>query len=266
MVEKEESFVERDNLDDFLPEEDKNSKDYLKDMESDMVNLLKLFSNDNESLSNKHICNEFEEYFKKYDRYLYSAISSYFIGMKSPQFRDTCLNRIVSFYNSDDVQCSSNEFKRKILKLYDHVNLVNCQNNSFYTSRKRIQKISQEEAEKAKEEVNSSVQNINTQLISIVSIFVAISFVMFGGMSLLNNLFDYEGLTTIPIAEMICAGALIGIIMIIAVYLFVILIFKLTGMTCEDKFPYKCIIIASCLFLTVICIASLYIIKLGNLN
>lgn len=260
------NFIERDNLDELLSNEEKNNKDKLKEMTDDMTNLLKCFSTEKKDISDAEISNHLFEYFNKYDRYLYSVITPYLIEMGSTQSRDNFLNRIISFYGSNEVKNFPEELRKKVLKLYDHVNLVICQNSAFYTSRKRIQNISQEAAEKAKEEINGSVQNINSQLISIVSIFVAISFVMFGGMSLLNNLFDYEGLETVPIMEMICAGSLIGIIMIMTFYLFVILIFKLTGKICEDKAPYKCIVIASCLFLTIICIASLCIIKLGNFN
>lgn len=58
---------------------------------------------------------------------------------------------------------------------------------------------------------------------------MAISFVMFGGMSLLNNLFDYSEMKSIPLLEMICGGSLIGIIMITVIYAFIVFVLRLTG-------------------------------------
>lgn len=75
----------------------------------------------------------------------------------------------------------------------------------------------------------NKVKSVENNLFSIVSIFVAISFVMFGGMSLLNNLFDYSNMTSIPLLEMVCGGSLIGLIIVNAVYIFIIFLLKITG-------------------------------------
>lgn len=58
---------------------------------------------------------------------------------------------------------------------------------------------------------------------------MAISFVMFGGMTLLNNLFDYSGMKFIPVIEMLCLGALVGLIIVDSIYAFIIMIFYLTN-------------------------------------
>ena len=52
---------------------------------------------------------------------------------------------------------------------------------------------------------------------------------MFGGMSLLNNLFDYSEMKSIPLLEMICGGSLIGIVMITVIYAFIVFVLRLTG-------------------------------------
>lgn len=85
------------------------------------------------------------------------------------------------------------------------------------------------ELSETKEEIESTKTGIYTQLISIVSIFVAISFVMFGGMSLLNNLFDYSRLERIPLIEMLCGGSLIGLIIVAVMYGFILTVIKLTN-------------------------------------
>ena len=64
---------------------------------------------------------------------------------------------------------------------------------------------------------------------SIVSIFDGIAFVMFVGMSLLNSLFDFSGMQSVPVNELLCLGSLIGIVIIAAIYAFMIFILRLTG-------------------------------------
>lgn len=67
-----------------------------------------------------------------------------------------------------------------------------------------------------------------TQLISVVAIFVGIAFVMFGGMSLLNDLFDFSNMKVVPLTEIICLGSLFGLIIIYVIYAFIIFVYKIT--------------------------------------
>jgi uncharacterized membrane protein YkvI len=61
-----------------------------------------------------------------------------------------------------------------------------------------------------------------SQMIAIVAIFVGISFVMFGGMSLINDLFTHVDGQPVPLVELICLGCLIGIVMIVVMYCFIL--------------------------------------------
>ena len=67
-----------------------------------------------------------------------------------------------------------------------------------------------------------------SQMIAIVAIFVSISFVMFGGMSLINDLFTHIDGQPVPLVELICLGCLIGIVMIVVMYCFVMFILSIT--------------------------------------
>lgn len=192
------AFLNEDDLDSFLNKEQVNND--LVIIENDMRSLLDCFSTSN-TLNNSKIANEFILYFKKYKRFLYSTITPYLTSINNPQDRENFLQNILHFYQSKEANLLPEEIKDKVLKLYDHVNLVIQQNTAFNTPKQRIRKISQDAMEDVKKEINEEVHSINTQLISIVSIFVAISFVMFGGMSLLNNLFDYSELNHIPMLK-----------------------------------------------------------------
>lgn len=66
-----------------------------------------------------------------------------------------------------------------------------------------------------------------SEIISMISIFIGIAFVMFGGMTLLNNLFDFTGIDRVPLTELLCIGSLMGIIVIAIIYSFVVFVLKL---------------------------------------
>ena len=183
--------------------------------------------------------------------------------------------------HSKEITTLSEEMQVKFLKLYlIMLNLVISQNAIFNTPREHISKIVNEEtrtisqqinkvSKKARKDIESSRKELYTQLISIVSIFVAISFVMFGGMSLLNNLFDYSEMTSIPLLEMICGGSLIGIIIIIAIYVFVILMLMVTGrIREEDQQPYESVVKWACMPLGVLCVLTLglWFLNIRNIN
>ena len=92
-----------------------------------------------------------------------------------------------------------------------------------------------DEVKNAKTELECATDNakniknkITSDVIAMISIFVGIAFVMFGGMTLLNNLFDFSGMETIPLMELVCLGSLMGIIMIVIIYAFIIFVLKLT--------------------------------------
>lgn len=54
------------------------------------------------------------------------------------------------FYQSEEAHSLPEEIKDKVLKLYDHVNLVIQQNAAFDTPKQRIRKISQDSMEDVK--------------------------------------------------------------------------------------------------------------------
>ena len=85
------------------------------------------------------------------------------------------------------------------------------------------------------EEVKNTKYKIVSDIIGLISIFVAISFVLFGGMTLLNNLFDFSNMRYVPVTEMLCLGSLIGIILIAIIYAFMVFILKLLDKPYKDK-------------------------------
>ena len=79
-----------------------------------------------------------------------------------------------------------------------------------------------------KKDIETQKDSLLSQMIAIVAIFVGISFVMFGGMSLINDLFTHIDGQPVPLVELICLGCLIGIVMIIVMYCFIMFILSVT--------------------------------------
>lgn len=203
------------------------------------IKLLEKYLNDNIRLLYSEITVFINELYEQDDRKLQILISN--------------LDKLYEYQTenklSDDPELDD-KLKKTIIKLWDHVNLANVQIDKLKMSdeefNKRIapttSKIKEAkttieqtkddvfvELSETKEEIESTKTGIYTQLISIVSIFVAISFVMFGGMSLLKNLFDYSRLERIPLIEMLCGGSLIGLIIVAVMYGFILTVIKLTN-------------------------------------
>ena len=204
------------------------------------------------------IYNEFEtkleNYLSKYKRLLYSEISVFIYSIldqnesKSSNFLENIDNSLSSALAKDSVV--ENNTTKIILKLWDHVNLAYKQ----YSELKLNDKSFQERINPVIEDINETKKNIFTQLISIVSIFVAIAFVMFGGMSLINGLFDFSNMDSIPIVELAFLGSLIGIVMVSVMYAFIIFAIRLSIREFRGKSPFRKTYILSITALMCICI------------
>lgn len=232
----------------------------LEIMKGEMRKILIELSKDKDDFHIIDIQTLIKQYRDKYGRLLYSEITSYSYELsesdseKYARFLSN-IERLLESYVNKDQKCE-NEDTKLVIKIWDHVNLANSQftklklSDEFISEQFAIKikpildesETTKEELEKTKKDLDSSKKELYSQLISIVSIFVAISFVMFGGMSLMNNLFDYSALKRIPLLEMLCAGSLIGIVMIFAIYAFIVFILRITGKldyTLEEKEEIK---------------------------
>ena len=214
-------------------------------------NLLEKLMENSKSFNPETFVDELNEYIDSDKRLLYSEITLKVNELyeKDDEKLTTLMSNLDKLYEyqfdkdlNEDAE-KNEKLKKIIIKLWDHVNLANVQIVKLKMSDKEFQKRidptikkidkSTCQFEKSKKdliaEINNTKKDIYAQLISIVSIFVAISFVMFGGMSLLNNLFDYSRLERIPLIEMLCGGSLIGLIIVAVMYGFILTVIKLTN-------------------------------------
>lgn len=149
------------------------------------------------------------------------------------------------------VQGSKNEEKyyydteKAILKIWDHVNLAQQQYRTLKQSEdeykdKFNRSISpiKDELELKVKEVTKKIDDIYSQLLTIVGIFTALAFLLFGGLTSLGNIFNN---TQLPILKLIIIGCIWGIGILNTIFVFLFCIEKITnldfGNSKKNKYP-----------------------------
>ncbi len=177
---------------------------------------------------------EFSDFASKYDKFLYSVISSSVINDLSDDevlqllsnislitekvLEDKSIKRNRKTKEEDfvleSVRLSTEKYKM-IYKLYDHCNLAIIQRTAYKESSASIRasvdesfndKYAKEYDEHIKPKIDSFEKDITTQLITLVSIFTALSFVIFGGISVLDNLL--QNVRALPVIKTLLIGDL----------------------------------------------------------
>jgi len=176
--------------------------------------------------------NELIEYEKQHSRFFYSYITQYIFDEANDNRIGQLLgnldkiigtvyaktaekhaetfpkNSISSKSCSDDkkVKVSHNQYLM-ISKLYDHCNLANRQRIAYKATKEDIElsikKARQSTIEESKGLIELKIKeyekSITSQLIGLISIFTALSFLLFGGISSFNSIFQMTN--TVPLVK-----------------------------------------------------------------
>ena len=188
--------------------------DYIRKMENAMDALCELLAGDSKTFDAKAFFDRLHEYIYQEDRLLYTNITNYIFALNSEEkfgIMQTNLDNVIRYIYSDRFE---NDYpwkashknqrnpyertKRTVLKLWDHMNLAKRQIATFNMKDEDYSKIVDE---KMKIAANELSKEVNGQLISLVGIFTALSFLVFGGISSLDNIF--AGSKDIPIIKLI---------------------------------------------------------------
>lgn len=201
-------------------------------------NICMELSSFNNEFSKVEVAKSIMEYVTKHERLMYSGISNYIFAQS-----DMVNSDIVS--NADTLldYAYSNQFKAEmqrcfsvddgeiekcrkiILKLNDHIHLVIQQLNNLKISDTEYSERFEKEM---KPVTNKLVQDMNAQLVTLVGMFTALAFIIFGGISEFNNIFsDISG---ISIFKLLMLGSVWGICLINLIYIFLFCIGKMTGL------------------------------------
>lgn len=88
-------------------------------------------------------------------------------------------------------------------------------------------------SQKMEVEGNKLSKEVNGQLISLVAIFTALSFIVFGGISSLDNIF--EGVKDIPVTKLMIVGTIWCFCIMNLVFVFMFFVAKLTGLNIKSS-------------------------------
>lgn len=230
----------------------------INDMEETMNQICTMLSNETKTFKASDFFEEVYKYINEKNRLLYTNVTNYIFTLNDEQFGtlQTNIDSVVSYMHGeqfktdfskrmkkeyDEVQCE--KIKMTILKLWDHVNLARRQYLLFSQKNSDYQKIVDEKMENAGTKIS---KEMNMQLISLISIFTALSFLLFGGLSSLDNILD--GAKDIPILKLLIIGNTWCFCIINMIFVFIFFVAKLTKLNIKStddvnansiqKYPY----------------------------
>ncbi len=180
-----------------------NSKK-LDEMSDAMRDICCLLNEKNKDFDCKEAFLKILNYVQTYDRLLYGDISSYCFSLKQEDMDNFSGNlvKMILFTDSDDFSTIVDEIKAKsspenvelcdkakriIIKIYDHVNLASTQLNDLKKDDRDLEKKIDNQLQPVRADI---IKEMSGQLLSLVAIFTAVAFVVFGGFSSLSNIFS----------------------------------------------------------------------------
>lgn len=181
------------------------------------------------------------QFITKHKRWLYSTISGFLFECSEKDLstfisnldglREYAYKQIESFSGDDGAESEQRKtIAIAIDKLWDHSNLAQTQNRSLHDS---------DETFKARFDKNlipfksDFTHDMNMQFISLIAIFTALSFIVFGGISSLDNLFADVG--KVPILELMIVGSIWSLCIINLVFVFIYFVAKLTKINIKSS-------------------------------
>lgn len=163
-----------------------------------------------------------------YGKILYSELSAFILDEKKDETIRTVkdnLARISTFMDKEYSKIDIEQY-RFWLKYKDHCELAILQRKHYRVSLEEIEKKAKTTAlASVRGETDKIQKDLTSQLIGLVSIFTALSFVIFGGINILNGVLQNVRLASI--SRLLCVGLLWTISMSILFYIFVRFILKI---------------------------------------
>ena len=124
------------------------------------------------------------------NRLLYNDISNYIFSKNGREYVSmmTNMDAVVDYAMTHLRADKEKEVLYKtILKFYDHLNLARKQVEMFDSDRKSLQ---QDIELEVKTEISNATKDITSQLVGLVALFTAMSFLVFGGIASLDSIFE----------------------------------------------------------------------------
>ncbi|RHT38693.1 hypothetical protein DW779_13585 [Clostridium sp. AM30-24] len=222
-----------------------STSDYIRKMENEVDDLCDRLTKDSKDFDAKLFFDTLHDYIQQEDRLLYTNITNYIFSLDNEEtfgIMQTNLDHVINYMYSDrfrsehvwkpEYKNQRNPYertKRTALKLWDHMNLAKRQMALFKLQDADYTKVVDEKMQSAEGRLS---KEMNGQLISLVSIFTALSFILFGGISSLDNIF--AGAKDIPVTKLMIVGTIWSFCIMNLVFVFMFFIAKMTGLNIKS--------------------------------
>lgn len=218
-----------------------NPNDAVQEKVDAIVKVFNLLLEDPDSFDEKIAFNALHKYIEKYERILYSPLSNIIYNVNNNKDSEvimgnisTNMDKLVAYTVSSEFTTRRNQTKKPesikllqdtkkaILKIWDHINLAQQQYSVLKQSDEEYQQKFNGLISSYKEDMTKDMSN---QLLTMVSIFTALAFLVFGGISSLDNIFSAHG---IPMLKLMCIGTVWGLCILNLIFVFLFCVGKMT--------------------------------------
>lgn len=190
-------------------------------------------------------------YIKCYHRLLYSQISNIVYAYYNDHTTEEATNalgtmisnieKIVAYTGTQEYEAQKSKVNKPqekkiyedtekvLIKMWDHVNLAQTQYSGLKQTDEEYRKKFDNSIEPFKENL---VKDMNAQLLTMVSIFTALAFLVFGGISSLGSIFSNH---EIPLLKVIIVGSVWGLCILNLIFVFLFCVGKMTGLNFKSN-------------------------------
>lgn len=212
----------------------------------DIISQLKIPSDEFNREECVKVLDKLFNYLTDYDRILYSTISNIIFDIQKSKDADQIFGNLLSnlesihnistgyIKNKQRLQKKDDEdlpkLEKIILKIWDHINLAQQQYKELHLSDQEYQEKFENRMLIEKEKL---YRDINSHMVTMIGIFTALSFVIFGGINSIETAFS--GIEDTPITKLMVIGSMWGFGLLNLVYVFLYCIAKLTGLNFKNN-------------------------------
>lgn len=217
--------------------ETKNLGDNRSKMEGELVAIigaLKMPSDQFDDQECANVIEKLDRYVCAHKRILYSTISNQIFEIQKSDVTGRVVGYILSNLDAlismeADLDNHSSELRKIILKIWDHVNLAQQQYKVLHLSDQEYQEMFKRHMLVEKERL---YHEINGHMVTMIGIFTALSFVIFGGINSIETAFS--GIEDAPITKLMVIGCVWGFGLLNMVYIFLYCIAKLNDLNFKN--------------------------------
>ncbi len=213
-----------------IPEVELSKQIATASSELSMIKICECLSKPNDKFNTAEMNNLLEKHCLEHERLTYSSISKYIFN--NLQCKETILSNADKLYSDESIR------ERKIIiKLWDHVNLVVHQIDNLQISNEQFHEKFTSEIPVITDKVNEKLESTNSQLISLVAIFTALSFLVFGNLTSLESIFS--NINSACLSKVIILALMWGLYTFNTLVLFIYFVCKVSEKGFMKKEKYR---------------------------